>query len=411
MPEKAARRAATQMSIARRGLLLALALGASSGVGAQASAEATPGGESSSMSAVDAPREGMARFFDPEDGQLDLSYFLENARGFLPIPIVITEPAIGYGGGLAGMFVRPRKEAGSEGWARPNLSAVGGFATENGTKGAFAADASRWLEGRLRTTVGGATGKVNLDFYGLGSNSASLDQKVRYSLNFSAAIAQANWQIAPKSPWAVGLRYVYADVDPKLRDDSALAGLPVEPRVKVSAPTAVLEFDTRDNLFTPTEGVYAETSYLASREALGASKNFERFEQIVMGWLPLPNRITLGARANYAWSSDGTPFFLRPFIQLRGVPAMRYQGEKMGSVEVEARWTVSGRWSGVVFGGAGSARTDRDAFDGTQNVGSGGVGVRYALARKFGMDVGLDVAHSSGTTAVYLVVGNAWFRP
>jgi hypothetical protein len=100
---------------------------------------------------------------------------------------------------------------------------------------------------------------------------------------------------------------------------------------------------------------YAETSYLASREALGASKNFERFEQIVMGWLPLPNRVTLGARANYAWSSDGTPFFLRPFIQLRGVPVMRYQGEKMGSVEVETRWPVSGRWSGVVFGGAGSA--------------------------------------------------------
>jgi hypothetical protein len=393
-------------------LLFLLALGASPSVDAQSVAEPARAEETAAPKTLpDAPREGMARFFDPEDGQLDLSYFLENARGFLPIPIVITEPAIGYGGGLAGMFVRPRKEAGSEGWARPNLSAVGGFATENGTKGAFAADASRWLEGRLRTTVGAATGKVNLDFYGLGGDSASLDQKVRYSLNFSGGIVQANWQLAPKSPWAVGLRYVYADVDPKLREDSVLGGLPVEPRVKVSAPTAVLEFDTRDNLFTPTEGVYAETSYLASRESLGASKDFERFEQIVMGWLPLPNRITLGARANYAWSSTGTPFFLRPFIQLRGVPAMRYQGERMGSIEVEARWPVSGRWSGVVFGGAGSARTDRDTFDGTKNAGSGGLGLRYALARKFGMDVGLDVARSSGTTAVYLVVGNAWFRP
>ena len=393
-------------------LLLVLAIAASPGVGAQAPAEPAPDAETVLPKTVpEAPRQGRSRFFDPQDGQLDLSYFLENARGFLPIPIVITEPAIGYGGGLAGMFVRPRREAGSEGWARPNLSAVGGFATENGTQGGFAADASRWLEGRLRTTVGAATGKVNLDFYGLGADSASLDQKVRYSLNFSGAIAQANWQLAPQSPWAVGLRYVYADVDPKLREDSALGGLPVEPRVKVSAPTAVLEFDTRDNLFTPTQGVYAETSYLASREALGASKDFERFEQIVMGWLPLANRVTLGARANYAWSSNGTPFFLRPYIQLRGVPAMRYQGERMGSVEVEARWPVSGRWSGVVFGGAGSARTEREAFDGTQSVGSGGAGLRYTLARKFGMDVGLDVARSSGTTAVYLVVGNAWFRP
>lgn len=51
-----------------------------------------------------APAERASRFIDPEDGQFDLSYFLENPRGFLPIPIVITEPAVGYGGGVAGMF-------------------------------------------------------------------------------------------------------------------------------------------------------------------------------------------------------------------------------------------------------------------------------------------------------------------
>jgi hypothetical protein len=82
-------------------------------------------------------RTGRARFFDPDDGQLDLSYFLENPRGFLPIPIVITEPAVGYGGGAGGLFLRPHKEAGAEGWARPDISGVGGFATQNGTWAAF----------------------------------------------------------------------------------------------------------------------------------------------------------------------------------------------------------------------------------------------------------------------------------
>src|SRR4249920_2396952 len=80
-----------------------------------------------------ASAERASRFIDPEDGQLDLSYFLENPRGFLPIPIVITEPAVGYGGGVAGMFLRPRREEGDEGWARPDISAVGAFATQNGT--------------------------------------------------------------------------------------------------------------------------------------------------------------------------------------------------------------------------------------------------------------------------------------
>ena len=129
----------------------------------------------SDASGLDAKRQGSARFFDPEDGQFDLSYFLENPRGFLPIPIVVTEPAVGYGGGGAGMFLRPRREAGDEGWARPDISAVGAFATQNGTWGAFAGDASRWLDGRLRTLVGAGTGRVNLDFYGLGPGLSSFE--------------------------------------------------------------------------------------------------------------------------------------------------------------------------------------------------------------------------------------------
>src|SRR6185369_15903257 len=107
-------------------------------------------------------------------------------------------------------------------------------------------------------------------------------------------VAQANWQLAPKSPWALGLRYVYADVDPKLRDESVFPGLADRVRVKISAPTAIIEFDTRDNIFTPTRGIYAESSWLASRSALGSSDDFERFQQVAIGWQPVANDVTLG---------------------------------------------------------------------------------------------------------------------
>jgi len=40
-----------------------------------------------------------------------------------------------------------------------------------------------------------------------------------------------------------------------------------------------------------------------------------------------------------------------------------------------------------------------------------GLGFGYKLASKFGMDAGIHIAHSPGTTALYFVVGNAWFRP
>ncbi|HYJ40391.1 MAG TPA: hypothetical protein VEW08_06350, partial [Steroidobacteraceae bacterium] len=58
------------------------------------------------------PPAGTSKFRDPDDGQIDLSRFLATPRRFMPIPLVVTEPAVGYGGGLAAMFLRPRTSAG-----------------------------------------------------------------------------------------------------------------------------------------------------------------------------------------------------------------------------------------------------------------------------------------------------------
>src|SRR6516165_6095685 len=302
-----------------------------------------------------------SRFIDPADGQFDLSAILEHPHGLLPIPIIVTEPAVGYGGGVVGMFLRPREEEGQTGWSRPDISALGGLATENGTWLALAGDSSRWLEGRLQTLAGAGVGKINLDFYGAAFEQADLEQKFRYSLTFSGAIGQADWRLSKSSRWAIGLRYVYADITPDLRDQPAPAGPGNASAVKVSAPTAILEYDSRDNIFTPRRGLYSETSYLVSRSALGSSADFERFHQILLAWLPLPHEITLGARADYAWSSAGTPFFLRPYILLRGVPAVRYQGDEAASLELEARWQFSARWSVVPFAGVGATHLEHAA--------------------------------------------------
>jgi hypothetical protein len=41
------------------------------------------------------------RFFDPSDDAFDLSKHLLERSGFLPVPLIVTEPALGYGGGAA----------------------------------------------------------------------------------------------------------------------------------------------------------------------------------------------------------------------------------------------------------------------------------------------------------------------
>ena len=59
----------------------------------------------------------------------------------------------------------------------------------------------------------------------------------------------------------------------------------------------------------------------------------------------LPTVGTLDPETTELGYSRDTPFFLRPYIQLRGVPAVRYQGDQVASFEPEVGWQCSARWA------------------------------------------------------------------
>ena len=42
---------------------------------------------------------------------------------------------------------------------------------------------------------------------------------------------------------------------------------------------------------------------------------------------------------------------------------------------------------------------------------TGGFGVRYEIARTYGIHMGIDLAFAPDNTAVYIQVGSAWARP
>lgn len=65
-----------------------------------------------------------------------------------------------------------------------------------------------------------------------------------------------------------------------------------------------------------------------------------------------------------------------------------------------------------LLGFIGGGYTWNDSLGNTRNdsVVSGGVGVRYRIARKFGLDMGLDLAFSEKETTFYIQFGSAWLR-
>ncbi len=150
-------------------------------------------------------------FFDPEDGMLDASDFLLNHKGALPVPTVITEPAVGYGLGLGLVFfsesvaeASAKAKAAGAGPAPPNITAVGGASTENGTWAGGLAHFHTWDGDRYRYL--GAIAKVDaqLDYFGL------LNQPRAYELRGTFLIQQFLARIGD-SRWYVGPRYVLFD--------------------------------------------------------------------------------------------------------------------------------------------------------------------------------------------------------
>ena len=73
---------------------------------------------------------------DAEDGKVDISDYLSGATGFLPVPIIITEPAVGFGVGAAVAYFHPPKELDQDlhpHQGPPSISVGFAAGTDNGT--------------------------------------------------------------------------------------------------------------------------------------------------------------------------------------------------------------------------------------------------------------------------------------
>ena len=360
-----------------------------------------------SSQATNAP----SKFRSPEDNWLDVSGFLEEKYGFIPIPIIVTEPAVGYGGGAGLMFLSKPLPSKEDGLGRPNITLAGGFGTENGSWGAFAGDMRYWFDEHLQTLVGFIYASANLNFYGIGDDPDLANNPLRYTLEPKGGTARVKYRFGDSRVWA-GLNYAFSATEVTFEKPAGTPGEPVVPhQSNVGGFTPSLTFDTRDNFFTPNRGTYLEASAGFFSPAFGADGDFQRAGLVAMQFVPLSSRLFLGVRGDGAASFGKEPFYLRPFISLRGAPTLRYQGEEVAQIETELRWQFWKRFSLVGFVGGGAAWNHFERFNSTQTIVTGGAGFRYEIARAYGLHAGLDFAAGPDNTAVYIQIGSAWARP
>ena len=110
------------------------------------------------------------------------------------------------------------------------------------------------------------------------------------------------------SDWLVGGRYLYLDAKARFVGDapSQLSTRELESRIdRASLP---IDYDSRDNMFTPSAGSFAAIDIGVARPELGGSSSFDSVMARGHTHLPLGRATVLGLRADGKFSDGEVPF-------------------------------------------------------------------------------------------------------
>ena len=353
---------------------------------------------------------GASLFRDPQDGAFDISAWAATRTGVIPVLSPITEPAVGlggalglvliHGGGLAGLKDAPLGVTGKP--VPPAISVVGGALTENETWAVLAGHIGFWGGDRWRYTGGVGRLSPRLDTY------TADGRAFAFNLDGWAVVQEARRRVG-RTDLFLGARYLFVDSTTTFETAELPPGLSQSGHgTRESALGLVAEFDTRDNIFTPNRGTQLKASAMFFDESIGSDREYQRYTADGLLFTNPHRRLVLAGRLRTQSVRCDEPFYARPYVRLRGIPAMRYQGETAVSLDAEARWGLTARWWLVGFAGAGWTDAGPVRILEDESVVAGGVGFRYLIARLLVLQKGLDVARGPEKRSGYVDFGNSW---
>lgn len=343
-------------------------------------------------------------------------------KNFVPIPVIITEPAIGEGLGLGLGYFHPTKATGayqpktieSAEVARdisvarkppPTVTGAFGAVTSNGTYAGGVGHINSFRNDTIRYMGVGAYANLIADFY-LANRpfEFNLEGLLIYQ-DVKVRVKESNWFLG------LGLSYLNATNTFRTGNSPDPDGFGFEFLVTDFTDIGLkgrAMYETRDDSLMPNTGRLIDLSITRNDEDFGGSYNYSTYKAKVLSFHQLHDKFVLGLRAEFSVVEDDPPFYAVPWVTLRGIPAMRYQGEQVTVLEVEGRYNLSSNWALVGFGGKGWTSADIAGIDTQQSISAWGAGGRYKLLKDQGVWVGIDIARGPEDTAYYVQVGHPW---
>lgn len=330
----------------------------------------------------------------------------------IPVPKFITDQNIGYGLVLALTYLHPNSKMSTRKDTPPSITALFGGYTATKTWLVGGAHTHSWNNDKHRYTGAISYFDINLDFYQIENIDLS-DHPIESTIKGWGTIQRMLFRIG-KSDIFIGSQYGYSRVESTLNlsnpDNPILDSLAnsVDKITTMSAIGLLANYDSRDNTISPNKGFYSGFEYNYNATWLGATQSFSELKTFFYSYIPINNWLSSIYHFDAKFTGGDVPYYMKPFLELRGTSAMYYQGKMTGLFETQWRALFYKNWGVIGFVGAGKAFDSFSEFSDNEWVINYGTGLRYVLEKAFKTRVGVDVAWANDNFGWYIVVGTSF---
>jgi outer membrane protein assembly factor BamA len=329
-------------------------------------------------------------------------------RSLAGFPIAFYSPETSWGFGGAGVFTFHFRNDTLH--ARPSKIQTGFAYTLN--RQILLYLPFQFFSGNSRWNAYGELGyyKYSYNFYGIGNNSADFE---KYKVNYPRIRINTLRRLFPG--FYAGIRYWFEkdkmiSVDSNgLLDTGSVIG---KSGGTISGIGAVMNYDTRNDLFFPEKGVFLESSLQIFTKHLYSDYAFSRYSLDGSAYLSPYKHHVIAFNFVFEINAGEVPFNYLSMIggtkRMRGYYEGRFRDKKLLIGQVEYRAVLYKRFGAVVFADLGSVQNRWKELSSNNFHTTLGGGLRFKLSKKENVNVRLDAGFGKESSAFYFTIGEAF---
>ncbi|MFD2934123.1 BamA/TamA family outer membrane protein [Spirosoma flavum] len=249
-------------------------------------------------------------------------------------------------------------------------------------------------------------------YYGIGSGTTNAQEEL---ISYRSLRAYNRFLRKVKPGWFVGIQQqyfktfnVHRSSDRQLPEQTLIGGL----GSVVNGLGVASVVDTRDNIYSPVRGWYADVSFMEYGALLGSEFGFTNYLFDIRHYRSLSPNTVLAGQFYLNLNIGEVPFkqaaTLGGSSLLRGYYNGRYRDNDALIMQAELRQHFFGRVGGVLFAGAGDVAHRPSEFSISDLKLTGGLGLRYLISRKEHLNIRIDAAVGNKTHGFYVNISEAF---